>query len=110
MNGLTAYNFPAQVAWKTLNLLVERKGLIYPTGTAFYVWQRSNRVIVAFDPSAIQLERVNEDFAHALSTRLHGRRVPLRQRARHQRQLHARHDRHRHRVGAADGVRVRQTP
>jgi len=74
MNGL-AYNFPAQVAWKTLNLLVERKGLLYPTGTAFYVWQRSNRVIVAFDPSAIQLERVNEDFAHALSTRLHGRRV-----------------------------------
>lgn len=75
MNSMVPYNFPLQVAWKTLNLLIERKALLYPTGTAFYVWQRGQRIIVAFDPSAIDTERVNEDFSHRLSTRLHGRRV-----------------------------------
>ena len=75
MNTLVPYNFSEQVAWKTLNLLIERKALLYPTGTAFYVWQRTNRIIVAFDPSAIDTERVNDDFLHRLETRLHGRRV-----------------------------------
>jgi len=75
MNALTPYNFPQQVAWKTLNLLIERKALLYPAGTAFYVWQRMDRIIVAFDPSAIDTERINDDFTHRLSTRLHGRRI-----------------------------------
>ena len=32
-------------------------------------------MIVAFDPAAIQLERINDDFVHALSTQLEGRLV-----------------------------------
>jgi hypothetical protein len=75
MNTIAPYNFPDQVAWKTLDLLTERKAMLYPAGVAFYVWQRGERIVVAFDPSAIQIERVNDDFAHILSTRLHGRRV-----------------------------------
>lgn len=71
----TGYNFPLQVAWRTLNLLINRKALVNTMGTAFYVWQRNNRIIVAFDPAAIVQSRVNEDFAHELSTLLHGRRV-----------------------------------
>ena len=42
---------------------------------------------------------------HRVGHDLHGRRLPFRQRADHQGQLHARHHRHRVRVGAADGVR-----
>lgn len=75
MTAIVPYNFPQQVAWKTLTLLMERKALLYPTGVAFYVWQREGRLIVAFDPSAIDTERVNDDFMHRLATRLHGRRV-----------------------------------
>jgi len=75
MNSIAPYNFSMQVAWRTLNLLIERKIMLHPAGVVFYVWQRGDRIIVAFDPSAIQLERVNDEFAHALSTRLHGRRV-----------------------------------
>jgi len=74
-NPITPYNFNQQVAWRTLNLLIERKALLYPAGVAFYVWQRGNRIIVAIDPNAVDTERVNDDFAHRLSTRLHGRRV-----------------------------------
>lgn len=68
-------NFTEQVAWKTLNLLMERKALLYTQGVAFYVWERPGRVVVAFDPSAISVERVDDGFAHALSTRMHGRVV-----------------------------------
>lgn len=75
MNSMTPYNFPAQAAWLTLTLLVQRKALIHPAGVAFYVWMRGERLVIAFDPSAIELNRVNDDFAHTLSTRLHGRRV-----------------------------------
>lgn len=75
MNSITPYHFSEQVAWMTLSLLVQRKALLHPAGVAFYVWQRGERLVVAFDPNAIELNRVNEDFAHTLSTRLHGRRV-----------------------------------
>jgi len=68
-------DFIQRVAFKTLNLLIQTKAMHYTTGTVFYLWQRSNRIIVAFDPAAIKLERVNEGFIHDLSTRLEGRRV-----------------------------------
>ena len=71
----TPYNFAMLVAWKTLMLLINRKVLLYPTGMAFCVWRRGDRMIVAFDPAAIQLERINDDFVHALSTQLEGRLV-----------------------------------
>lgn len=67
--------FLERVALKTLNLLIQTKAMHYTSGTVFYVWQRGNRVIVAFDPNAIKLDRVNDRFAHDLSTRLQGRRV-----------------------------------
>jgi hypothetical protein len=75
MNPITPYNFVKQVAFRVLDLLLARKAMLHPAGTVFYVWQRGNRIVVAFDPSAIELKRVNEDFAHELSTRLHGRLV-----------------------------------
>lgn len=64
-----------RVAWKTLNLLIQTKAMHYDIGTAFYLWQRDNRIVVAFDPSAIRLDRVNDNFIHDLSTRLEGRKV-----------------------------------
>jgi hypothetical protein len=77
MNLITTPNFNLinQVAWRVLNLLIERKAMLHPAGTVFYTWQRADRIVIAFDPSTIDVKRVNEDFAHALSTRLHGRRV-----------------------------------
>lgn len=75
MSSLIPYNFAMLVAWKTLMLLINRKVLLYPAGLAFCVWRRGERMIVAFDPAAIQLERINDDFVHALSTQLEGRLV-----------------------------------
>jgi len=68
-------NFMQRVAYKTLQLLIQNKVLYYTWGVAFYLWQRDDRLIVAFDPSTMRLERVNDRFAHDLSTRLEGRRV-----------------------------------
>src|SRR3990172_2967327 len=68
-------NLVQRVAYKTLSLLIQNKVLHYSSGVAFYLWQRDERIIVAFDPSAIRLERVNDHFVHDLSTRLEGRRV-----------------------------------
>jgi hypothetical protein len=76
MNTFEPYNnLLEQVAYKTLHLLVERKATLNDAGVVFYVWPRGARLIVAFDPSAIDTERVNDDFTHRLSTRLRGRRV-----------------------------------
>src|SRR3990172_2026498 len=68
-------NFSQVVAYKTLNLLAERKALIYPEGTAFYIWPAQNRLVIVFDADEINLQRVDDTFAHGLSTRLNGRRV-----------------------------------
>ncbi len=67
--------FIERVALKTLNLLIQTKAMHYTSGTVFYVWQRGNRVIIAFDPNAIKLDRVNDGFVHDLSTRLQGRKI-----------------------------------
>lgn len=75
MNSLTPYNFVEQVAARVLDILVTRRAMLHPAGTVFYVWQRGDRIVVAFDPNAIDHKRVNEDFAHELSTRLRGRLV-----------------------------------
>jgi hypothetical protein len=68
-------SFVERVAWITMRLLVQMKAMHYTTGMVFYMWQRGERIIIAFDPSAIKLERVNDAFVHNLSTRLEGRRV-----------------------------------
>lgn len=63
------------VAAKVSNLLYERRALIYPDGTAFYLWALSNRLVVLFDADEIRLDKLDEKFAHQLSSRLNGRRV-----------------------------------
>ena len=75
MNAMTPYNFVEQVARRILDILVTRKAMLHQAGVVFYVWQRAGRIVVAFDPDAIEIKKVNEDFAHELSTRLHGRLV-----------------------------------
>lgn len=67
--------FPNFVAARTLALLDLRKARLDPAQTAFYVWKRDDRVVVIFDPTAIDTGKVNEDFAHRLSTQLQGRLV-----------------------------------
>jgi hypothetical protein len=69
------YNFAALVAWKTLTLLINKKVLLYPAGTAFCVWRRGDRMIIAFNPEAIELKKIDDGFVHDLSTKLEGRFV-----------------------------------
>jgi len=68
-------NFASVVAYKTLALLDERKARINLNAKSFYVWKREDRVVVIFDPSTVDLRKLNDDFAHGLSTRLQGRIV-----------------------------------
>jgi len=75
MNLIAPYDLATRVAYKTITLLINRKVLLYPTGLVFCVWRRGDRVIVAFNPEAIELKRINEDFVHTLSTQLDGRLV-----------------------------------
>lgn len=67
--------FPSFVAARTLALLDLRKARIEPAQTSFYVWAKPDRVVVIFDPTVIDTGKVNDDFAHRLSTQLQGRRV-----------------------------------
>lgn len=67
--------FPLIVAYKTLNLMIERKAILYPGRKAFYVWQLLDRVLVMFDTEIVDLSKLNDDFTHRLSTRLNGRLV-----------------------------------
>ena len=68
-------NFSVLVAVKTLALLDQRKARLYPDQKTFYVWPREDRVVVILDPSMIDIGKVNQDFAHRLSTMLRGRLV-----------------------------------
>jgi hypothetical protein len=68
-------NFNVLVAVKTLALLDQRKARLYPDQKTFYVWPRKDRVVVILDPSMIDIGKVNQDFAHRLSTMLRGRLV-----------------------------------
>ncbi len=67
--------FHELVAERTLALLDERRARLYPDRTSFYIWPRSDRTVVIFDPTVIDTGKVNDDFIHRLSTRLLGRRV-----------------------------------
>lgn len=66
---------PMVVAFRVLALLDERRARINQEAKAFWVWAREDRIVIIFDPSAIDLRKVKEDFAHDLSTRLQGRIV-----------------------------------
>lgn len=67
--------FPNFVAARTLALLNLRRARIDPAMTSFYVWVRPDRVVVIFDTTAVDTGKINEDFAHRLSTQLQGRLV-----------------------------------
>jgi hypothetical protein len=67
--------FSTAVAYRVLDLLDERKARLYDDRKSFYVWPRDGRLMIIFDPAAVDGGKVNEDFAHRLSTRLQGRRV-----------------------------------
>jgi hypothetical protein len=68
-------NFAEQVAYKTLTLLDERRARVDLNAVSFYVWVRPDRLVVIFDPNAVDLRKLNDEFAHGLSTRLQGRIV-----------------------------------
>lgn len=68
-------NLPSVIANVTMNLLYERKALLYDTGKVFWVWKRDDRAVLAFDTAQIDIGKLNDDFTHRLSTRLAGRRV-----------------------------------
>ncbi len=72
---MAASRFPLVVAYKTWNLLEERKAILYRDKKTFYVWTLAGRVLVIFDPAMVEIRKINQDFAHALSTRLNGRLV-----------------------------------
>jgi DNA segregation ATPase FtsK/SpoIIIE-like protein len=67
-------SFPNLVAYRTLDLLNERRAILY-AGKCFYIWPRDDRAIIIFDTSRIDIGKINADFAHRLSTRLQGRHV-----------------------------------
>ena len=67
--------FLSVVAYKTLNLLIERKAILYTGRKAFLVWTLGDRVLVIFDTEIVDSGKLNEDFAHRLSTRLQGHLV-----------------------------------
>ena len=68
-------NFSRIVSQRALDLLTERKAMLFDAGTVFWAWPRDDRLVLIFDPRMIDLRKVNDEFAHYLSTRLQGRRV-----------------------------------
>jgi hypothetical protein len=68
-------NFSMQVAYRTLDLLDERRARLYADRKAFYVVALGDRLMLIFDPAVVDGRKVNEDMAHGLSTRLQGRPV-----------------------------------
>jgi hypothetical protein len=70
-----ADRFQTVVAYKTLNLLIENKAILYEGRKAFWVWSLDGRALVIFDPAMVNIGKLNDKFAHDLSTRLNGRLV-----------------------------------
>jgi hypothetical protein len=64
-----------RIASSTLTLLEQRKARLDYGQISFYVWARDDRAIVIFDTSAINMGKVDNGFAHDLSTLLQGRKV-----------------------------------
>ncbi|MBI5951876.1 MAG: hypothetical protein HY865_09480 [Chloroflexi bacterium] len=68
-------NLTMDVATRTLALLDQRKARLYSDRKCFYVIPLEGRVMVVFDPNHVDTGKINDDFAHRLSTRLKGRLV-----------------------------------
>jgi len=68
-------NFYEIVTHKVLDLLVQRRAILYGDGTAFYTWPRRNRLVIILDPDEVDTSRVTDRFAEDLSTKLQGRTV-----------------------------------
>lgn len=63
------------VASHTLALLYQHRAILHFQGEVFHIFQYSDRFILKFDPAAVIQSRIDDRFAHELSTRLQGRRV-----------------------------------
>lgn len=70
-------SFAQMVGYKCLALIAERKAAKYETGKLFRVYSLPDRLVIAFHPDEIRLDRIGGEFAHFLSTRIQGRRVEV---------------------------------
>jgi len=59
------------VSQRTLDLLTERKAMLFEDGTVFYTWPRADRLVIIFDPHAIDspLRGVRSRSKHSPSLR-----------------------------------------
>lgn len=63
--------FAQSVGNKVVTLLMEKRVVLHPV-RKFSVWMRDDRLIVILNPDAIEVGKINNEFAHILSTRLRG--------------------------------------
>jgi len=75
MNDVSTDFFPKIVAAKTYALLQQKRAILYATGKVLRVEQRGDRLVVIVYPDQVKQDRVDENFAHELSTLLRGRPV-----------------------------------
>lgn len=72
---LEAVRFSQIVSSRLWDLLRQKRALTQPRGRVFWVKPLADRLLITFDPVQVDLAKVDEQFVHALSTRLAGRRV-----------------------------------
>lgn len=77
MNGPFGQMYPEALGNMLLQMLKDRNALTanLMNQHVFVIWLRESRCIVIMNPHAIVLNKVNENFAHDLSTMLQGKRV-----------------------------------
>ena len=63
------------IAAHALDLLRQKRAILYPQGEIFRVRLLDDRCVLVFDTAAVVQSRIDETFTHELSARLHGRRV-----------------------------------
>lgn len=68
-------SFEQIVAARTMDLLRQKRALLHAAGTVFWLRPMADRMVVIFDPAEVKISSISDDFAHDLSTLLHGRRV-----------------------------------
>jgi len=77
MNNSFELMFPEALGNLIMQMLTDRNGLkaTLLSQPIFVIWVRETRCVVIMNPHAIVLNKVNEGFAHDLSTMLRGKRV-----------------------------------
>lgn len=67
--------FADRIGWRILDLIAERSAAKDSARKLFRIYTMPERLIVVFDPEAILLKKVGEDFTDHLKTRSGGRRI-----------------------------------